>query len=629
MDRPLHEYLLDIVGHEFICYHPTNSGARLWCAKTEEGDYTVVDDNGATYYFDDGSDVCSESPILCIDDNRLLCRCDDKYGVISLEGSTIIPFVYDEFREREKGKYNVLIDNRWGVISLLGEEIFRIKYSEPIPKWKLVYEDTGECYCQAKSTSGEEMGFGRLILVEDAVTHRKGLVDLLGNEIIPVIYLNIIRCFTENDVLNHGYVYVSMEGSFSANSNFFSDHYGGIWGCYDDNGKEIVPIKYNCIKHESCHFHAGYGGSFTRSHYNYFESSSRSEEIYTGKYDLYDNQGSFIIGGFDDCIIKENYFIFYYGGLWEDWSDDYGNVDVWFENGALFSIIVDKKLRSFLKRIPKNNTIDELEYEYNFLMNNYPHGEGLLVGESPFIRKGQRYTANEKENPFPFGISVNRSFSVDDNIVFYSFNGFSFGIIFIKEDKVIPPSYCSDVEIIMDGLIFISKENKHTGEPKVGIRNFRKELLEPKFDLITLPYEGIALAFYIINGLYELSNDNDEGMYKCILLHIDKDAIEQEVLLKLSSDELFHLLYDKSPNWGSFSISTENQIALSNYWQNVPRNEYFRFWYQDSDLDYLQEEECESYDDDIEIPNWNDYYNYDYYNDGLDMDQQDPRFWGF
>lgn len=26
---------------------------------------------------------------------------------------------------------------------------------------------------------------------------------------------------------------------------------------------------------------------------------------------------------------------------------------------------------------------------------------------------------------------------------------------------------------------------------------------------------------------------------------------------------------------------------------------------------------------------WNDYYNYNYYNDGLDMDQQDERFWNF
>ena len=26
---------------------------------------------------------------------------------------------------------------------------------------------------------------------------------------------------------------------------------------------------------------------------------------------------------------------------------------------------------------------------------------------------------------------------------------------------------------------------------------------------------------------------------------------------------------------------------------------------------------------------WKDYYNWGYYNDGLDMDQQDERFWNF
>ena len=40
-------------------------------------------------------------------------------------------------------------------------------------------------------------------------------------------------------------------------------------------------------------------------------------------------------------------------------------------------------------------------------------------------------------------------------------------------------------------------------------------------------------------------------------------------------------------------------------------------------VEFEEELECDVDD------KWDDYYNYDYYNDGLDMDQQDERFWNF
>lgn len=43
-------------------------------------------------------------------------------------------------------------------------------------------------------------------------------------------------------------------------------------------------------------------------------------------------------------------------------------------------------------------------------------------------------------------------------------------------------------------------------------------------------------------------------------------------------------------------------------------------------VEFEEELECDVNDVDDK---WDDYYNYDYYNDGLDMDQQDERFWNF
>lgn len=43
----------------------------------------------------------------------------------------------------------------------------------------------------------------------------------------------------------------------------------------------------------------------------------------------------------------------------------------------------------------------------------------------------------------------------------------------------------------------------------------------------------------------------------------------------------------------------------------------------------VRDEEEWIYDDDKEYDDWKDYYNWGYYNDGLDIAQQDDRFWNF
>ncbi len=58
-----------------------------------------------------------------------------------------------------------------------------------------------------------------------------------------------------------------------------------------------------------------------------------------------------------------------------------------------------------------------------------------------------------------------------------------------------------------------------------------------------------------------------------------------------------------------------------------------RFLLQTSSVDIREviefEEELERNVNDVDDIKWDDCYDYDYYNDGLDMDQQDERFWNF
>lgn len=74
-------------------------------------------------------------------------------------------------------------------------------------------------------------------------------------------------------------------------------------------------------------------------------------------------------------------------------------------------------MKSFIPRHLINETREEIEYEFDFLCNNLPVGEGLLIGESPKLCKGKRYSEDDK---IIKGISVCSASSINDTVVMYS-----------------------------------------------------------------------------------------------------------------------------------------------------------------------------------------------------------------
>ena len=597
---------------------------NFYSAKMDEDLFVVVDDYDADCY-----DIWSEVQIVSLENDRLLCMHDGKYGVVSLEGWDIIPFVYDKFEKRveaNKNRYNVLLGNRWGVVDSSGKEIFRIKYNNPIPIVEPLKSVSNNMLCRS------------LILVEDADTLRKGLVDFDGREVIPTIYSKIERSG------NWDYVYVN----FGAMEETDPDStLNGIWGCYDWQGKEIIPVKYHAIHYNNGYFIAGddeceYG--------NCCEFNDR----YYGTYDLYDLYGSMIIGGFNNCRIRTNYFIFYFGIVVKSyWKTNYF-LETDFECGEelvkelicdkMCSVVVDKDLRSFIPRHLINETREEIEYEI-FLCNHLPIGEGLLIGETPKLDKGKRYSDDDK---IIKGCSIRSAYFINDSVVVYCTNEKKVmadcsevrlkGIIFCNERMVIAPTYKDIRSMINNGLLFVQNENG-----LVGIRNVEKELLEPQFDLITNPYDNIAIGFKI--------KCIEEAQYQCqcFLMNFDKDTIRQEEVAKITGSELYDLLYPSNilvggevPNllnyretlnlldgWSSFDMNDKHKALIAQYWKHIPRNYGDdSFWYPGyKDFHYLGEieydEEESLSDDSVDACDWR------YYDDGLDMDQQDERFYDF
>lgn len=584
-----------------------NNNMNFYSAKLGENEYVVVDDYDCDYV---RYDAWSEVQIILLENDRLLCRHEGKYGVISFEGWNIIPFVYDKFEKRAEGNgYDVLLDNRWGVIDSSGKELFRIKYSNPIPILEFPKRVSDDMLCR------------RTILVEDADTHRKGLVDFDGREIIPTIYSEIERSG------NWDYVYVN----FGAMEETDPDcTWNGVWGCCNWQGKEIIPVKYHAIHYINKYFIAGD---------DEYECGDEFVDRYYGTYDLYDLEGTMIIGGFNNCQIGTNYFILNFGivikSYWKTtyWGDiEYGDELVKELNcDKMCSIIIDKDLKSFIPRDLIEGTREEIVYEFDFLCNNLPAGEGLLIGECPKLRKGKRY---DEDDRIIKGISVRSASSVNDNVVMYNsnkevvMNDCSIvrlkGIVFCNERMVIAPIYI-DVKSINSELLFIQNESG-----LVGIRNVAKELLKPQFNLITNPHNNIAIGFKI-----KYVEEDEIYQCQCCLLKFYEDAIHQEDIVKMTGSQLYELLcpaFKLSDNWKTFELSEEHKILIAQYWKHIPHNnnDTNRFWYPYyKDFKYLWENEHyeevrENMSDDSA-----DSYDWRYYNDGLDMDQQDEHFWNF
>ena len=159
----------------------------------------------------------------------------------------------------------------------------------------------------------------------------------------------------------------------------------------------------------------------------------------------------------------------------------------------------------------------------------------------------------------------------------------------------------------------------------VGIRNISKELLKPQFNLITNPHNNIAIGF-------KITYIKEEEIYQCqcSLLKFNEDSIHQEDIVKMTGSQLYELLYCEFSNWRTFELSEEHLALIAQYWRGIPHNDNGTFWYSDcQDFRWLYEDEHYEEIKESMSNDSTDSYNWEYYNDGLDMDQQDERFWNF
>lgn len=593
MERPIFYDESIYQGCEII--YKTAEGESIFLLKA--GDYYTLADKCSELY------VWSEECIVNLELDRFLCKQDDRYGIVNLEGEIIVPFVYDKLEKRNeaycKGRYNVLQGERWGVIDISGKEIFRIKYKEAIPTIEQLNEAQKKCSLSCLPNVFHLNGKTH-ILVEDGVTGRKGLVNFDGLEIVPAIYVDIKPCECRD------FVYVS----------FSSGVDNSTWGCYNAQGKEIIPIKYYNIHYLENYFIAG----VDFYDYTYFGK----DDLYYGEYDLYDSEGKMLIGGFNNCEINISCFIFRFGITPFYSFDNYGEkiTNLNFEN--MISVLVDKKLKTLVPIHYSRLNQTEIEDEV-FLHNNFLNLTGKFIDNYPSLLSGKRYSIKDVDIR---RIGIWDGCFFNDNIFAYWRNNsereFLSGIIFCKERRFISARYVR-IKAINNILVFIQEKDNSF----VGIRNHEKILIND-FDVIIYPNDNKSLGF---------KWDMSHCVYLCFLLDFTENSIQQTYIANIEYEALCQILHSSNVEyWDAVEFVIESkQIEeyksfVKSYWTKIYQDKK-HFWFpsnfdlindDEGELEY-DSEECDLRSSDYKW--WEDTLNWEYYNEDLDMDQQDERFW--
>jgi len=177
-------------------------------------------------------------------DSTLVAVCfDKKYGVISLTGETVIPFIYDDMIAYNKNLIVVRKGQSWGIINSEQDVIVPLKYggvkilngnkklflvkdkekpgSKKKKKWRLV-DAAGNKKSPNEYNNIKAISKYGAIVVKNL---KRGMIDSIGNQIIPTLYKEI-EIYKDIVIVRDS-----------------------LYGVYDYNGNQLLPVEYFKIKY--------------------------------------------------------------------------------------------------------------------------------------------------------------------------------------------------------------------------------------------------------------------------------------------------------------------------------------------------------------------------------------------
>lgn len=154
------------------------------------------------------------------------------------------------------------------------------------------------------------------------------------------------------------------------------------WGCFDERCALIIDFDYDIIQIVS-----GFLECIRVVEYHLDDSLSERDRRYEieGKRDLYDSEGTLLIGGYDNLFVDYQYFKFYFGTSYEYYKEEetdiqgysfpLSKVRINFEKSKC--LVLDKELKTIISngnglfRMPKWHTFHSLDEVEIFVPSGY------------------------------------------------------------------------------------------------------------------------------------------------------------------------------------------------------------------------------------------------------------------
>ena len=154
------------------------------------------------------------------------------------------------------------------------------------------------------------------------------------------------------------------------------------WGCFDERCSLIIDFEYDIIQLVS-----GFLECIREAEYHLADSLSERDRRYVieGKRDLYDGEGTLLIGGYDNLFVDYQYLKFYFGTSYEYYKEEeedlqgysipLSKVRLNFENSKC--LVLDKELKTIISignglfRMPKGHRFHSLDEVERFVPSGY------------------------------------------------------------------------------------------------------------------------------------------------------------------------------------------------------------------------------------------------------------------
>lgn len=404
--------------------------------------YLILNRNGKTIKGWNSDLPKFDSNFQIFKNDRILTSSDGKFGFISFDGYVSIPFKYDEIDIRKDKLFNIRIGSGWGLLSIDGREIFPALYAEKFPD-----------------------NFDRLI-VSDAISGYKGIVDYKGNVIIPTIYQHII-----DD--NEEYVYFGYGGYEDKDlGTLFSENIrSASWGCMTKKGLHIIPPRYDYFRPIGDYICAGRDGGFAvEGQWGH----SMHEIDYAGVYDLYNKDGELIFGGFNKFYSIDGLLFFHFGGSWKEKSDEYHYVSSYFVEGNGRWLILDSELQSIIRL--KDGSVKKFEKGFKLTITHKKEGNKTTNYWNTSLEIFSIIEPRKAGNLLVIGDNKKEK-------------------VLHLNDGVMSKEFQS-ISILSDSIFAGTTDNK------ISINNLEGQLIDKSYLVITKPIEGYLFGVEELNEKY-------------------------------------------------------------------------------------------------------------------------------